>query len=221
MENSQVNIILLGLPGSGKGTQGNILSKVFNLYKVSTGDLLRDEIKKGSTLSNKIKTLINKGLLVPDDIINNLVENILSNKNYYNRLIFDGYPRTLNQAKHLDVLVKKYNQKVSFVFNLKVNKDFIIKRFLGRQVCSKCGLIFNEFYYPSTNENHQCDPKFLQKRSDDNEKTVRNRFDTHSKETSPILNYYRNQNLLHEVDGLVDISLISKEIRQIIHSLET
>jgi adenylate kinase len=216
-----VNIILLGLPGSGKGTQGNILSKVFNLYKVSTGDLLRDEIKKKSTLSNKIKTLIDKGLLVPDDIINNLVENILSNKNYYNRLIFDGYPRTLNQAKHLDVLVKKYNQKVSFVFNLIVNKDFIIKRFFGRQVCSKCGLIFNEFYYPSTNENHQCDPKFLQKRSDDNEKTVRNRFDTHSKETSPILNYYRNQNLLHEVDGLVDISLISKEIRQIIHSLET
>ena len=221
MENSQVNIILLGLPGSGKGTQGNILSKVFNLYKVSTGDLLRDEIKKKSTLSNKIKTLIDKGLLVPDDIINNLVENILSNKNYYNRLIFDGYPRTFNQAKHLDVLVKKYNQKVSFVFNLIVNKDFIIKRFFGRQVCSKCGLIFNEFYYPSTNENHQCDPKFLQKRSDDNEKTVRNRFDTHSKETSPILNYYRNQNLLHEVDGLVDISLISKEIRQIIHSLET
>ena len=215
-----MNIILLGLPGSGKGTQGNILSKVFNLYKVSTGDLLRDEIKKKSTLSNKIKTLIDKGLLVPDDIINNLVENILSNKNYYNRLIFDGYPRTLNQAKHLDVLVKKYNQKVSFVFNLIVNKDFIIKRFFGRQVCSKCGLIFNEFYYPSTNENHQCDLKYLQKRSDDNEKTVRNRFDTHSTETSPILNYYRNQNLLHEVDGLADISLISKEIRQIIRSLE-
>ena len=221
MENSQVNIILLGLPGSGKGTQGNILSKVFNLYKISTGDLLRDEIKKKSTLINKIKTVIDKGLLVSDDIINNLVENVLSNKNYYNRLIFDGYPRTMNQAKHLDVLVKKYNQKISHVFNLKVNKDSIIKRFLGRQVCSKCGLVFNEFYYPSTNENHLCDPKFLQKRSDDNEETVRNRFDTYTKETSPILNYYRDQNLLHEVDALIDISLISKEIRRIIHSLET
>ena len=216
-----MNIILLGLPGSGKGTQGNILSKVFNLYKVSTGDLLRDEIKKKSTLSNKIKTLMDKGLLVPDDIINNLVENILSNKNYYNRLIFDGYPRTMNQAKHLDVLVKKYNQKISHVFNLKVNKDSIIKRFLGRQVCSKCGLIFNEFYYPSTNEKHLCDPKFLQKRSDDNEKTVRKRFDMYTKETSPILNYYRDQNLLHEVDALIDISLISKEICRIIYSLET
>ena len=221
MENSQVNIILLGLPGSGKGTQGNILSKVFNLYKISTGDLLRDEIKKKGTLINKIKAVIDKGLLVSDDIINNLVENILSNKNYYNRLIFDGYPRTLNQAKYLDILVKKYNQKISYVFDLVVNKDSIIKRFLGRQVCSKCGLVFNEFYYPSTNENHQCDSKFLQKRSDDNEKTVRNRFDTYTKETSPILNYYRNQNLLYEVDGLTDISLISKEICRIIHSLET
>ena len=102
-----MNIILLGLPGAGKGTQGNILTKIFNLYKISTGDLLRDEIKKKGTLSNKIKTVIDKGLLVSDEIINNLVENILSNKNYYNRLIFDGYPRTMNQAKHLDVLVKK------------------------------------------------------------------------------------------------------------------
>ncbi len=215
-----MNIILLGLPGAGKGTQGNILTKIFNLYKISTGDLLRDEIKKKGTLSNKIKTVIDKGLLVSDEIINNLVENILSNKNYYNRLIFDGYPRTLNQAKHLDVLVKKYDQKISYVFNLKVNKDLIIKRFLGRQVCSKCGLVFNEFYHPSSNENHQCDPKFLQKRSDDNEKTIRNRFDTYTKETSPVLNYYRHQNLLHEVDGLIDISLISKEICRIIYSLE-
>jgi adenylate kinase len=221
LEDNQVNIILLGLPGAGKGTQGNILAKVFNLYKISTGDLLRDEINKKGALINKIKTVIDKGLLVSDDIINNLVENVLSNKNYYNRLIFDGYPRTMNQAKHLDVLVKKYNQKISYVFNLKVNKDSIIKRFLGRQVCSKCGLVFNEFYYPSTNENHLCDPKLLQKRSDDNEETVRNRFDTYTKETSPILNYYRDQNLLHEVDALIDISLISKEICRVIHSLET
>ena len=127
----------------------------------------------------------------------------------------------MNQAEHLDVLVKKYNQKISYVFNLKVSKDSIIKRFLGRQVCSKCGLIFNEFYYPSTNEKHLCDPKFLQKRSDDNEKTVRKRFDMYTKETSPILNYYRDQNLLHEVDALIDISLISKEICRIIYSLET
>lgn len=96
MEDSQVNIILFGLPGAGKGTQGNILAKVFNLYKISTGDLLRDEINKKGVLVNKIKTVIDKGLLVSDDIINNLVENVLSNKSYYNRLIFDGYPRTMN-----------------------------------------------------------------------------------------------------------------------------
>ena len=216
-----MNIILLGLPGSGKGTQGSILERDLNLFKVSTGDLCREEINKKSSLGDKIKSIIDQGLLVSDDIINNLVESILSNKNYFNRLIFDGYPRSLNQLKHLDILINKYGQKISCVFNLKVNKDSIFKRFTGRQVCSKCGFTFNEFFNPATTENHHCDKKFLLKRSDDNEKTVKNRFITYTKQTLPILNHYQGQNLLHEIDGMRDIALISKEIHRIIHSLET
>ena len=98
-----MNIIIIGPPGSGKGTQGDTISKNFKLFKISTGELLREEINKKSSLGNQIKTIIDKGLLVSDDIINNLIEIIISNKNYSNRLIFDGYPRNLNQAQKLDL----------------------------------------------------------------------------------------------------------------------
>ena len=213
-----MNIILFGPPGAGKGTQSDKIARDLNLYKISTGDLLRKEVKKKSVLGVKIKTLLDQGLLVPDDIINDLIENILSNKNYFNRLIFDGYPRNFNQVKHLDILIKKYNQKIYCVLNLKVNQDVIIKRIIGRQVCPKCGLTFNEFFNPSTKENHHCDIKFLQKRSDDNEKTARNRFETYIKETLPVLDYYKNLDLLFEIDGTGHIHEINKEIRRIIHS---
>jgi len=216
-----VNIILFGPPGAGKDTQSDNLVKDFNLYKISTGDLLREEIKKKSKLGIKIKSSLDQGVLVPDDIINDLIEIILSNKGYFNRLIFDGYPRTFNQVKHLDILIKKYNQKIFCVLNLKANQDVIIKRIIGRQVCSKCGLTFNRFFNPSTKQNHHCDIKFLQKRSDDNEKTAKNRFETYTKEALPILNYYKNQNLLYEIDGTTNIHGIYKEIRRIIHSIET
>ena len=215
-----MNIILFGPPGAGKGTQSDNLAKDFNLYKISTGDLLREEVKKKSELGVKIKSILGKGALVSDDIINDLIENILSNKDFYNRLIFDGYPRNFNQVKYLDILIKKYHQKISCVLSLKVDQDIIIKRIIGRQVCSGCGLVFNEFFNPSTKENHHCDIKFLQKRSDDNEKTARNRFATYTKETLPVLDYYQNQNLLYEIDGMSHIHEIYKEIRRIIHSLE-
>ena len=213
-----MNIILFGPPGAGKGTQSDNLVKDFNLYKISTGDLLREEVKKESKLGIKIKSILNKGVLVSDNIINDLIENILSNKDYFNRLIFDGYPRNINQVKHLDSLINKYDQKISYVLSLKVDKDVIIKRIIGRQICSKCGLTFNEFFNLPMKKNHLCDIKFLKKRSDDNEKTARNRFETYIKETLPVLDYYKNLNLLFEIDGTDHIHVIYKEIRRIIHS---
>ena len=203
-----------------KETQSDNLAKDLNLYKISTGDLLREEIKKKSSLGIKIESILEQGMLVSDDIINNLVESILSNKDYFNRLIFDGYPRNLNQVRYLDILIKKYNQKVSCVLSLKVNQDAVIKRIIERQVCSKCGLTFNEFFNVATKKNHQCNPKFLQKRSDDNYKTAKSRFETYTKETLPVLNYYKSQKLLYEINGMIDISPIYKEIRRIIYSLD-
>jgi len=215
-----VNVILFGPPGAGKGTQADNVVKSFNLFKFSTGDLLRKEIDNKTDLGNKIKFLMEEGSLVPDSIINNLIDKILSDKIYFNRLIFDGYPRNLDQAKNLDVLLNKYNQKISCVLNLQVDKNLLLKRILGRQICTKCGLIFNEYFKPATNKNHHCENKFLVKRSDDNEKTLLNRYETYLDKTLPILDYYKKLNLLYKINGKAEIDQIFEEIKGIISSLE-
>jgi len=216
-----VNIILFGPPGAGKGTQATKIVRKFNLHKVSTGDLLREEIKNNTDLGNKIKSMMDAGSLISDNIINDLITKVISNKKFYNRLIFDGYPRNLKQAKNLDSQIKKYKQKISCVLSLNVDKESIIKRISGRQTCVNCGLIFNEYYYPASSKNHSCDPKFLNKRSDDNKKTIINRFETYLNKTLPILDFYKEQNLLHQINGMAKIDQIFDEICGIIASLET
>ena len=216
-----MNIILFGPPGAGKGTQATKVVKKFNLHKVSTGDLLREEIKNNTDLGNKIKSVMDTGSLISDNIINNLITKVISNKKFYNRLIFDGYPRNLEQGKNLDTQIKKYKQKISCVLCLNVDKESIIKRISGRQTCVNCGLIFNEYYYPASSKNHSCDPKFLNKRSDDNKKTIINRFETYLNKTLPILDFYKEQNLLHQINGMAKIDQIFDEICGIIASLET
>ena len=215
-----MNIILFGPPGAGKGTQAYNIAKFFNLHKVSTGDLLRKEIRANTALGSRIKSILEKGLLVSDDIINDLIVQILSDKKFYNCLIFDGYPRNLSQAKNLDSLLKKYKQKISCIFSLNANQETIIKRILSRQICTNCGLIFNEHSKPAENKEHNCDSKFLVKRSDDNESTITKRFETYLNETLPVLDFYKEQNLLHQIDGLAKIDQIFEKIRVIIASLE-
>lgn len=216
-----MNIILFGPPGAGKGTQANNLVNDYNLTQISTGELLRKEIQNKTVLGNQIKSIIDSGSLVSDNIINDLIKKALLENKTYNNLIFDGYPRNLNQALELDNTIKYNKKKISCVLSLGVDKQSIIKRILGRQTCSNCGLIFNEHFSPSNNTNHKCGDKFLIKRSDDNEKTLENRFDTYIEKTLPILNHYKNQNLLHQINGMAEIKDIYKEIRGIIASIET
>ena len=140
-----MNIILLGAPGAGKGTQANNIVNLYNLYKISTGDLLRDEIKNKTSLGIEIESKLEKGSFVSDDIINNLIAKILSNKKLNSRLLFDGYPRNINQAKTLNALLQKYNLKLTCALVLNVDKESIVKRILGRQICTNCGLIFNNY----------------------------------------------------------------------------
>ena len=215
-----MNIILFGPPGAGKGTQANNIVKQYNLRKISTGDLLRQSIIDETDLSAEIKNAIDKGLFVSDKIINDLIIKILSNTKINNKLIFDGYPRNLNQAKNLDTLIKKFNQKITCVFSLKVDKELIIKRISGREICSNCGLIFNKYFNPSKQKNHLCDSKHLIKRTDDNEETIINRFDIYLEKTLPILNFYKDQDLLHEINGMNEIDKIFGEIRAIIDPLQ-
>ena len=134
-----MNIILFGPPGAGKGTQAKNIAKKFNLYNISSGELLRNEIKKDSQLGRRIKSIIDKGSLVSDEIINKVIEKILIDKKYTDRLVFDGYPRNLKQAENLDFIIKKNKQKISCALNLDVDKKSVLKRILGRQNCSNCG----------------------------------------------------------------------------------
>ena len=189
-----MNIVIFGPPGAGKGTQSKFIVKKYNIHQLSTGDLLRDEIKNGTELGSKISSIMNSGELVSDEIVGDLIEKFISNENYKNKIIFDGYPRTLPQAKNLDILLKNYNQKIDIVLKLNVSLETIKKRILER--------------------------KSIEKRADDNEEIVIKRFQTYEKSSEPVLNYYKQTKLLQVVNGENSISQINNEISGLIDSMK-
>ena len=185
-----MNIILFGPPGAGKGTQAKYLVKKLNSFQISTGEMLREEIKKDTEIGKKIINSMNDGKFVSDEIVNQLLEKIIFDSEKMNKLIFDGYPRTINQAKNLDNLLKKSNQKIDFIFFLNVNKNSIIRRIEKR--------------------------KILEKRSDDDSNTILKRYDVYMEITKPVLDYYSKNQNFHEVDGSMEISDISQKIEEIV-----
>ena len=185
-----MNIIIFGPPGAGKGTQAKYLVKKLNSFQISTGDMLREEIKKDTDIGKKIINNMNEGKFVEDEIVNKLLEKIIFDTNKKNKLIFDGYPRTINQAKNLENLLNKSNQKIEYVLYLNVDKDSIIKRIEKRKV--------------------------LEKRSDDDANTILKRYDTYMEVTKPVLDYYSKNYNFHEVDGSMEIEDISQKIEEIL-----
>ena len=185
-----MNLIIFGPPGAGKGTQANFIVNKYNLYKLSTGEVLRNEIKNKTELGKKISSIINSGSLVSDDIVKKLVEVFISDKKYKDRLIFDGYPRNLIQAETLQELLNKYGQKIDLVLKLSVSLETIKKRILER--------------------------RNLEKRSDDSEEIAIKRYKTYEKSTEPVLAFYKKLNLLKEVNGERPISEINNEIKEIL-----
>ena len=185
-----MNLIIFGPPGAGKGTQADFIVNKYDLYQLSTGELLRNEIKNKSDLGKEISSIINAGSLVSDDIVKKLVEIFISDKRYINRLIFDGYPRNLNQAKTLKELLSKYGQKIDLVLKLSVSLETIKKRILERRT--------------------------LENRADDIEEIAVKRYKTYEKSAEPVIEYYKKLNLLKVIDGERSIDQINKEISDII-----
>ena len=181
-----MNLILFGPPGAGKGTQAKYLVKKLNGFQISTGDMLRDEIQKNSTIGKQIINDMNEGKFVSDEIVNNLIKNVIFDPIKKNRLIFDGYPRSLTQAKNLDLLLKDSNQRIDFIFFLNVNKDTILKRIEKR--------------------------KILENRSDDESITILKRYDTYMETTKPVLDFYSKNSNFYELDGSLKIDEIINKI---------
>ena len=215
-----MNVIIFGPPGAGKGTQSEFIVKKFDLFKLSTGDLLREEIKKQSLLGIKITSIVNKGSLVSDEIINSLIENIFSNKKYKNRIIFDGYPRNLSQAKNLNSLLLNHYQKIDLYIRLKGSLDVIKKRISGRMVCSKCGNTYNEFFNPPKEDTTCCNKQFLTKRDDDNIDVAIKRFETYEKTTEPVIDFYNKMNLVKNINGETSIDDIYSKISSYLNIIE-
>ena len=181
---------MFGPPGAGKGTQSQYLVKNYNYIQISTGDLLRNEIKKNTDLGKEILAKIDIGDFVNNEIVNSLIDEIVSNKNYHNKLIFDGYPRNISQAENLDNIMLKNKETIGAIVYLDVTREIIEKRILGRIVCEKCNVSMNEYLDNEQIKNHKCGKEYLKKRKDDNSKTIKKRYDTFIKETNPLLDYY-------------------------------
>ena len=215
-----MNLIIFGPPGAGKGTQSIYIVNKYNLFQLSTGEILRNEIKNKTEMGVQISTIMNSGSLVNDEIVSNLIEKFISKNEYKGRFIFDGYPRNLVQAKNLEFLLKKYSQKIDLVLKLSVSLDTIKKRISGRSVCSICGKIYNEFFNPAPINSNCCASKFLQKRTDDTLEIAVKRFQTYEKNTEPLIEFYKKLNLLKVVNGESPIPSINAEISDLIGSIE-
>ena len=181
-----MNIILFGPPGAGKGTQAKYLVNKLNGYQISTGDILRDEIQKETIIGKKIINNMNEGKFVSDEIVNSLLKKYVFDPNKKEKLIFDGYPRSISQAKNLDLLLNESNQKIEHIFFLNVNKQTIVERIKKR--------------------------KILEKRSDDDLDTILKRYNTYIDTTKPVLDYYSKNSNFHEIDGTMQIDQITSKI---------
>lgn len=208
-----VNYVLLGPPGSGKGTQAKIIAEKLNLPHVSMGDILREEVRKKSPLGEKVESILAAGRLVPDELTSELARERLSLSDCEKGFIFDGFPRTLVQAEVLEKILKELEKKIDKVIYFSLPLDAVVERLSLRRSCKKCGAVYHLNYaLPKTANKCDLCGGDLYLRHDDEEDVIKNRFEVYLKQTKPLIDYYKNKNILIEVDASKLIEDISKDI---------
>ena len=212
-----MNIILFGPPGAGKGTQAQFIVKKHNYFQLSTGNILREEVKLKTSLGAEIETLISNGKFVSDKTINSLLRKSITNLKFRDRIIFDGYPRNVEQAKNLDIILGEFDQTIGHIIFLNVTKNIIEKRIMGRVTCEKCQITLNEFFNQDQIELHPCGKDFLKKRKDDNFDVVVARYDTYMSTTKPVLDFYSKNENFTEIDGAAEIEQITNKINDVLN----
>ena len=212
-----MNIILFGPPGAGKGTQAQFIVKKHNYFQLSTGNILREEVKLKTPLGAEIETLISNGKFVSDKTINSLLRKSITNLKFRDRIIFDGYPRNVEQAKNLDIILGEFDQTIGHIIFLNVSKNIIEKRIMGRVTCEKCQITLNEFFNQDQIELHPCGKDFLKKRKDDNFDVVVARYDTYMSTTKPVLDFYSKNENFTEIDGAAEIEQITNKINEVLN----
>ncbi len=211
-----MNIILLGPPGAGKGTQAKKIQEYYSLPHISTGDILRENINANTTLGSQAKSYMSRGELVPDELLISLIKHRLSRDDCRNGFMLDGYPRTIPQADALQMILTETGRKLDAVINIDVEDDELIRRLSGRRMC-KCGASYHILFNPPKQEGmcNICNGKLFH-REDDKPEAIRNRLDVYKKQTQPLIDYYDNKKLLHTIDGSKEITHIFEAIKAVL-----
>ena len=214
-----MNLILMGLPGAGKGTQAEKIIDAYSIPHISTGDMFRDAMKNETELGLLAKSFIDKGELVPDEVTNGIVKDRLSQNDTEKGFLLDGFPRTLAQAEELDKILEELGKKVDNVLNIHVASEVLIDRLAGRFICKDCGATYHKMFNPPKVEGtcDRCGGHNFYQREDDKPETVKNRLEVNIKNSEPILAYYENQGVMSTIDGDRDIQEVFKDIEKILN----
>ena len=212
-----MNLILLGPPGGGKGTQAKLLTEKYHIPQISTGDILREAVKQGTPLGRDAKGYMDAGKLVPDDVVIGIIEERLKQSDCKKGFILDGFPRTVIQAEALDSTLKVMQKKIEHAVSITVEDEELIQRLTGRRTCPSCGAMFHVIFNPPKNEGI-CDScsGALYQRDDDKEETIRNRLKVYNQQTAPLIDYYQSKGLLRTIKGVGKIEDIFKKIEKIL-----
>lgn len=215
-----MNLVLMGLPGAGKGTQADKIVVKYNIPHISTGDMFRAAIKEGTELGLQAKSFMDKGELVPDEVTIGIVRERLSKNDCENGFLLDGFPRTVAQAEALDTMLADLGKKIDYVINIDVDQSILMERLTGRRICKNCGATYHLVFNPPSQEGvcDRCGGELYQ-RADDNAETVQNRLDVNIQQTKPLLNFYEDKGYLRNINGQQDINVVFADIEELLGGL--